>query len=130
MLLLRPTAVLLLSCQWCAHPVQPRPAARRVPPPLAASRGGEDEALADLVAGLQPVLTRVLAAWYQPHVCAVRTGGPGQPALCTIQPREFPLLTEWPHHDRAMLQWSHRRRAGSRKGTRSVRGDWEPVAYT
>ena len=88
-MLLPPAAVLcLLSCRWRAHPVQPRPTARRVPPPLAASRGGEDEALADLVAGLQPVLTRVLAAWYQPHVCAVRTGGAGQPvrAARTVRP--------------------------------------------
>ena len=57
MLLLRPTAVLLLSCQWHAHPVQPRQIARRLSPlRLAASKGGEDDALADLVAGLNAQL--------------------------------------------------------------------------
>ena len=57
MLLLRPTAALLLSCRWHAQPMQPRQAARRLSPPrLAASKGGEDDALASLVAGLNAQL--------------------------------------------------------------------------
>ena len=55
--LLRPTAALLLSCRWHAQPMQPRQAARRLSPPrLAASKGGEDDALASLVAGLNAQL--------------------------------------------------------------------------
>ena len=57
MLLLRPTAALLLSCRWHAHPLQPRQTARRPSPlRLAASKGGDDDALEALVAGLNAQL--------------------------------------------------------------------------
>ena len=57
MLLLRPTAALLLSCRWHAHPLQPRQTARRLSPlRLAASKGGDDDALDALVAGLNAQL--------------------------------------------------------------------------
>ena len=57
MLLLRPTAALLLSCRWHAHPSQPRQTARRLSPlRLAASKGGDDDALDALVAGLNAQL--------------------------------------------------------------------------
>ena len=57
MLLLRPTAALLLSCRWQGWPLQPRLAVRcRSPPLLAASKGGDDDGLASLVADLNAQL--------------------------------------------------------------------------